>query len=144
MEVAVPEVSTAAPSVLLLDDDAELANVYRIALEERGFSVSIASNGAIGLQQVVARDFDVILCDIVMPHLPGNMFYLAVRKAKPYLCDRFLFITGHRHDSESGHFLQHVDALVLYKPVRIDDLVGSISLVLARSKNRCDFRLRIG
>ncbi|MHA3774736.1 response regulator [Verrucomicrobiota bacterium sgz303538] len=131
-------------SVLLLDDDPDLAAAFRTLLEDRGFEVTIASDGVDGLKEVVARDFDVILCDVEMPHLPGDMFYLAVSKAKPHLCERFLFITAHQGSPRTINLLEHVDSLVLFKPVRVGDLLNSISFVRARSRNRSDFRLRLG
>lgn len=130
--------------VLLLDDDVELAEAFRTLLEARGFEVAIAGDEVDGLKEVVARDFDIILCDIEMPHLPGDMFYLAVSKAKPHLCERFLFITAHQGSARTMNLLEYVDGLVLFKPVRVGDLLNSISLVRARSRNRPDFRPRLG
>src|SRR4051812_16832362 len=117
-------------SVLLLDDNLELAETLKELLETRNFVITTVANGAEGLREVMALDFDVIICDMMMPHMRGDMFYLAVQKTKPHLCKRFIFITGHGNDRRVTDFLEKIDALALFKPVLSDDLIRMISLVL--------------
>lgn len=119
-------------SILLLDDDLELANSVKALLETRNYVVSTVTNGADGLREIMQIDFDVIICDMLMPGMAGDMFYLAVQRTKPELCDRFIFLTGYQDNPKVTSFLQEIDALVLYKPVPIVDLVHHISLVLNR------------
>ena len=120
-------------SILLLDDDVELADTLKALLESRNFVVTTASNGVEGLREVMDFDFNVIICDMVMPSLPGDMFYLAVKKTKPHLCDRFLFITGHSDNPRVDEFLKKTDGLVLIKPVLTEELVPMISEILKRT-----------
>ncbi len=120
-------------SILLLDDDTELADVLKDSLEMHNFVVTTVRNGAEGLHEVMAMDFDVIICDMLMPNMPGDMFYLAVQKTKPELCKRFIFITGYSEIPRVDNFLKKIDALVLFKPVPNDELVRMISLVLQRT-----------
>ncbi len=120
-------------NILLLDDDIELADTLKLLLESRNFVVTTAHNGVEGLREVMAMDFDVIICDMAMPRMPGDMFYLAVQKVKPYLCPRFLFVTGNGDDPRTNDFLQRSDGLVVFKPVPSDELLQMISLVLQRN-----------
>jgi len=122
-------------SILLLDDDQELADTLKALLESRNFVVTTASNGADGLREVMALDFDAIICDLMMPHMPGDMFFLAVQKTKPHLCRRFIFITGHSDNPKVTDFLQKVDGLALFKPVLMEELISMISFVLKRGAN---------
>lgn len=117
-------------SILLLDDDVELADTLKILLESHNFVVTSVSNGGDGLREVMALDFDVIICDMLMPGMPGDMFYLATKKVKPAMADRFLFITGHADNPKIENFLNSINAKVIYKPVLAEDLVRMISLVL--------------
>ena len=121
-------------SILLLDDDTELADTLKLLLESRNFVVTTARNGVEGLREVMSMDFDVIICDMMMPTMPGDMFYLAVQKVKPSHCSRFLFVTGHGRDARINDFLQKTDGLVLFKPVPSDELVQMISLVMQRNE----------
>jgi DNA-binding response OmpR family regulator len=123
-------------SILLLDDDTELADALKDLLETRNFVVTTVNDGADGLREVMQMDFDVIICDLLMPGIPGDMFYLAIQKVKPHLADRLIFITGHKGDPKVDGFLKSIDAAVLFKPVLTDELVRMISFVLNRSARR--------
>jgi DNA-binding response OmpR family regulator len=123
-------------SVLLLDDDPALASTLKELLESHNFVVTAVKNGVEGLREVMAMDFDVIICDMMMPTMPGDMFYLAVQKVKPAMCSRFLFLTGHGHDERVNNFLQRADGIVVYKPIPTAELVQMISLVLKRNERR--------
>ncbi len=120
-------------NILLLDDDTELADTLKELLESHNFVVTTARNGIEGLREVMGMDFDVIVCDMMMPTMPGDMFYLAVQKVKPYLCSRFLFVTGNGNEPRTNDFLQRSDGLVVFKPVPGDELLQLISLVLQRN-----------
>ena len=95
---------------------------------------SLLCTGVEGLREVMAMDFDVIICDLMMPTMPGDMFYLAVQKVKPNLCRRFLFVTGHGDEPRVNSFLHKTDGLVVFKPVPSVELVQMISLVLKRNE----------
>ena len=121
-------------SILLLDDDVELADTLKMLLESRNFLVTTVKNGVEGLHEIMAFDFDIVMCDMMMPAMPGDMFYLAVQRTKPHLCKRFIFITGHSGTPKIDEFLKSVDAMVLSKPVVTDELVDAISFVLKNSE----------
>jgi DNA-binding response OmpR family regulator len=123
-------------NILLLDDDTELADTLKELLESRNFVVTTANDGVAGLREVMQMDFDVIICDMLMPGMPGDMFYLAAKTVKPAMADRFLFITGHRGNPKVDDFLQSIEAQVIFKPVLTDELVRMISLVLQQSAQR--------
>lgn len=120
-------------SVLLLDDDVEFVEALKALLESRNFLVTAVANGAEGLREIMSLDFDVIICDLIMPHMPGDMFYLAVKKTKPRLCSRFIFITGYSENPRVDRFLKEVNGLVLIKPVLADEMVSTISRVLKQT-----------
>jgi DNA-binding response OmpR family regulator len=121
-------------NVLLVDDDEMLAETLKGLLESHNFIVTTSGNGAEALREVMAFDFDVIICDMMMPTMAGDMFYLAVQKTKPQLCSRFLFVTGHADNPKVEAFLKSIDANVIFKPVPTDELVRMISFVLNRAE----------
>jgi DNA-binding response OmpR family regulator len=123
-------------NILLVDDDEELADTLKLLLESRNFIVTTARNGADALREVMAFDFDVIICDLLMPKMPGDMFYLAVQKSKPQMTQRFVFVTGHADNPKVDAFLKSVDGLVIFKPVLTEELVRMISFVLNRTANQ--------
>ncbi|GEM_PF-354341 len=120
--------------ILLLDDDIELADTLKLLLESHNFVVTTVNNGVEGLREIMALDFDLIMCDMMMPHMPGDMFYLAVQRTKPELCKRFIFITGYPDEPKVVAFLTKIDKpIVLRKPVNNDELIRTISYVLKQA-----------
>lgn len=115
--------------ILLLDDDANLADLTRLILEENGYDVEVVSDGVQGVKKIMASDYSVILCDMVMPNLTGDMFYIAVERVKPYLCKRFLFMTGHQGDKKLDEFVRKVRGLMLWKPFQAHVLMESIHAI---------------
>lgn len=116
--------------VLLVDDDALLLEAFKAMLEMNDYRVSTATNGVEALKIVMREDVDVIICDLMMPTMPGDMFYLAIERTKPSLCQRFIFVTGFENDPKFGPFLKRIDAVVLNKPVTMDKLLKTIFLTL--------------
>jgi CheY-like chemotaxis protein len=116
--------------VLVVDDDIELALTYQASLQVHGYRVSTAADGVEALQLVLKNDVDAILCDLNMPELSGDLFYVEISRARPYLLKRFIFVTGNANDPLYESFLQKVKAPVLAKPVSIDHLLGKLKSVL--------------
>jgi len=119
-------------NILVLDDEETLSKFIRFALEPRN-KVMTVSDGVDGVRYIQQHDFDVIICDMMMPKLPGDMFYAAVERIKPYLCPRFIFMTGYTHDEKIKAFIQRVDGLMLHKPFKYPDLLEMIAFVQVRT-----------
>jgi DNA-binding NarL/FixJ family response regulator len=75
-------------------------------------------------------DVDAILCDLQMPELSGDLFYIEVSRARPHLQKRFIFVTGNADDSLYETFLKETKAPVLSKPVSFDRLLEKLEAVL--------------
>jgi two-component system, cell cycle sensor histidine kinase and response regulator CckA len=122
--------------VLLVEDDPDLSALLQAYLRARGFRVTAFGNGVEALRAIIAADHDVIVCDMVMPRMAGDMFYDAVRRVKPHLCDRFIFITGHAESPRVKEFLVHAGEMVLQKPFHLDDLAAIIRQLLHDLQDR--------
>lgn len=60
--------------VLVVEDDTALRNAYQTALTLEGYHSEAAADGLEALELVAARDYDVILIDMLMPNLGGLEF----------------------------------------------------------------------
>jgi two-component system phosphate regulon response regulator PhoB len=58
-------------TVLIIEDDAEIRNVYGYALEQHGFAVLQADNAQSGLDMINQNQPDVVLLDMLMPGTSG-------------------------------------------------------------------------
>lgn len=117
-------------SILLLEDEVQYAELLKEYLETFGYSVTVASDGVQGMKKVMEKDFDLVICDLLMPNLPGDMFYIGVERVKPKLAKRFIFITGHQNDPKISEFVKKVRALTLFKPFEMHLLLETISAAL--------------
>ena len=57
--------------LLIIDDEVELKNALYETLTDEGYEATGASNGAEGLLAMAKRDFDLLLCDFMMPGMDG-------------------------------------------------------------------------
>jgi two-component system NtrC family sensor kinase len=110
-------------SVLVVEDEAALANAVADGLRDAGFSVEVAKNGEEGLARLDARLFDVIVCDLRMPRMDGPAFYRAIAAKAPAVARRVIFVTGDVAGTDAGRFLETSGCRWLPKPFRLADLV---------------------
>ncbi len=118
--------------VLLLEDDEMLTALIKAFLESHLYEVAAVTNGDDGVSTLQYEEFDIIICDMIMPKLPGDLFYFAVKKKKPYLCRRFIFITGYKDNSRINDFVKEVNGVMLTKPFHMDELLKAVIAVQAR------------
>ena len=121
-----PERQAHALKVLLLDDQQDFRDVIRDYLVSRFYRVTEVSDGAQGLRAIMRETYDLIICDMMMPKVGGEMFYWAVTRVRPAARLRFVFITGHQNDAKVDHFFRRVQATVLLKPFKLEDLNASL------------------
>ena len=129
------EIPKTRKKILLLEDDPDLASTLKLFLETNGFDVTLARDGVEGLRMAMSVDYEVVICDMLMPNLPGNMFYVAVERTKPALAKRFIFITGHQSDQKINTFLKQVRGLCLFKPFPMHQLMEAIQVIIKKNRD---------
>jgi CheY-like chemotaxis protein len=70
-------------SLLIVDDNLALANLYQIVFERNGWQVSRVSSGQAALDSVAAAVPDVILLDVMMPGMDGIEVCRRIRAERP-------------------------------------------------------------
>src|ERR1700745_1677046 len=96
-------------AILVVDDDQQLASALQWILADENFLVDVAFDGRAALLKVKAHEYDAVICDLKMPRLRGDEFYLQAKELRPSLADRFIFITGFATDARIALFLtKHV------------------------------------
>ena len=58
-------------SVLIIEDDSYISDMYRIKLESENFEITTAKDGTIGIKILEKQKPDIILLDVVMPKMDG-------------------------------------------------------------------------
>ncbi|MFL6597400.1 MAG: response regulator [Chthoniobacterales bacterium] len=118
--------------VLLLEDRDEFREVLHDYLVYRSFQVTSVPSGVEGLREIMKDPFDLIICDMMMPQVGGEMFYWAVTRARPAAAQRFIFFTGHQNNPRINFFFQRVKATVLIKPFKLQALDSAIANVVRK------------
>ena len=70
-------------TVLLIEDDPFLRNLYVDILKEENINVEIAVDGEEGLKKIQSQDWDLIMIDIVLPKLDGLQIYKKLKEQSP-------------------------------------------------------------
>ena len=135
-EIGVDEESSSTKSILLVEDETMYAELLKEYLETFDYCVSVAEDGVQGLKKVMEKNFDLVICDLLMPNLPGDMFYVAVQRVKPELAKRFIFITGHQNDPTVSEFVKKTKSLTLFKPFEMHVLLETIMAALKAGRKK--------
>lgn len=120
------------PKVLLVDDDGEIVEAMRYALEANGFQVSVARDGNQGLALTETMQPDLLILDMMMPKRSGFLVLEALRRAGHDKV-KVIMITaneGNRHKAYA-EMLGVND--YLRKPFPMDKLVDSAKRLLQDS-----------
>jgi len=120
---APPRISDAPPSrgaprarVLIVDDEVPIANTLRELLSIDHDVVAV-TNGHDALDAILhTDDFDVILCDLMMPEMSGIDLYDRFREVRPGLERRMVFMTGGAFTPRATEFLASIDNRRIDKP----------------------------
>jgi PAS domain S-box-containing protein len=125
----------AAPAglrVLIVDDEAEIANTLNEILRSNGHEADVASDGRQGLERALSSSYDLILSDMRMPVLDGPGLYRALQRERPDMVERLAFITGDTLSMEIQSFLNQTSVPYLEKPFLPDDVLRLLAQALAR------------
>jgi DNA-binding response OmpR family regulator len=114
----------------VVDDDQQLASALQWILADENFLVDIAFDGEEAILKVKAHQYDAVICDLKMPRLRGDEFYLQAKEIRPSLADRFIFITGFAADPKIALFLNAHDVKYLVKPFPVGGLISCVKELL--------------
>ncbi len=117
--------------ILLVEDEASLADTLRDILETQGYGVAVATNGEEALSWLGSHTPDLIIADIMMPKLDGTLLIQHVRERKQWQGIPFFFLTAKtkKKDAKMGYKFG-ADAYIT-KPFDISELLIRIKNSLA-------------
>ncbi len=121
---AEPAVQAPRGRVLLIDDDDAVLRTLKRLLEP-GHAVQSFNDPRAALATIQAGErFDVVFCDLMMPHLDGMELFSKVEAIDGDLARRFVFVTGGISDDTVRRFLAEVPNERLEKPFSTQNVRG--------------------
>lgn len=117
-------------NILIVDDDPAMLSFLEKALQNAKHNVVGANNGLDALALLKSNDdFDLLLCDIVMPGMDGIELSRKAHQDYPHL--KVMFMTGFSAMSLGSKNPENTGNTVLSKPFHMNDLLGRITEILA-------------
>jgi signal transduction histidine kinase/ActR/RegA family two-component response regulator len=101
--------------LLIVDDEVLVARAVRRVFDKE-FRVEIALDGQSALEKLRKTDFDVVLCDVMMPGITGLDVYRQVRSENEPLARRFVFATGGLFSQELSDSVKRLSNMIVEKP----------------------------
>jgi len=118
--------------ILVVDDEAHLAEGIRENLEAEGYTTEVAYDGAEGLDKVLATDYDLVLLDVMMPKMDGLEVCAELRRQGIQTPVMFLTVKGAAGDRVRGFEAGGDD--YLSKPFHLKELLLRVAAILRRSR----------
>jgi DNA-binding response OmpR family regulator len=115
--------------ILIVDDDEDINNLFKLFLEYDGYKVDAFTDPIDALYSFRKDVYDLILLDLKMPKMNGMILYQKLKNIDPNLL--FCFITANREYIE--HLKknnQDIEKFVIYKPILLSELRNKVNFLL--------------
>ncbi|WP_394771826.1 response regulator transcription factor [Mucilaginibacter sp.] len=116
--------------ILIVEDEERIASLVKQGLEEQGHTATVAYDGLSGKKLAQQHDYDLLISDIILPHLTGLELCREIRSAKPDMPIILLTALGTTDDKVEGFDAGADDYLV--KPFDFRELLVRIRAVMNR------------
>jgi len=128
--------------ILVVDDDRHTRTLFRAILESAGYTVSTASDGAEALDLMDSEHIDLVVLDIMMPHMDGYEFTKSLREVENNLPILMVSAKQLPEDKKKGFLVGTDDYMT--KPIDEEEMLLRIKALLRRAKIVNDRRIEIG
>ena len=120
--------------VLVIEDDQTLRDTIAEALIEDGYRVRTASNGAAALGMVERSQPDLVILDLMMPHLDGEGFCAELRRMEGMTAVPIVVVSASRAAAEVSARIGAAAALT--KPFDLIELMQSVDKLMASGSRK--------
>lgn len=121
------------PNILVVEDEAPLAELLKYNLEASGYSVDVAARGDEAETRLQERPFDLILLDWMLPGLSGIELCRRIRSRTETQAIPIIMLTARGDEAERVRGLTTGADDYVVKPFSIPELVARIKAILRRS-----------
>jgi CheY-like chemotaxis protein len=116
--------------VLVVDDEDHTRDLIKEILENDGHLVALAKDGIQGFKTFCEGNFDIVITDLAMPNMSGDVLASHIKKEKPAV--PVILITGLGPMMEESHSHPEDVDLVMAKPFSPQELRNAIARLAAK------------
>lgn len=125
--------------ILLADDDPDVVEVVSMLLEDEGYEIVTAKDGAEALEKIKLENPDLIILDLLMPHVDGFAVFDMLRDPRYERWSRIPVViltsvreevSNRRYELETGRKMDY--AAYLEKPADPEVLLETVSKLLSK------------
>jgi CheY-like chemotaxis protein len=125
--MTLPAIKPAILPVLLIEDEPAVMAYVRAALERSGYAVVCARSGVEGLAMLESGEFLGVVSDMRTPGgVDGADVHAWLRRHRPELASRLVFITGDLANEETAATLRQTGAPCVEKPFRVQQFISVV------------------
>jgi DNA-binding NtrC family response regulator len=115
------------PTVLVVDDDESLQNLFKLFLKKIGFSRVVVGTVKEALAVIEKQKFDLVFLDLKLPDGPADDIYNVLKDEQPE-CP-IVIITGYPDSDMLNRILAKGPITVLKKPLKIEQLKDTVRIL---------------
>ena len=128
--------------ILVVDDDKNTRLFLTAILEDAGYTVTTAVNGEDALGKMDSSHVDLVVLDIMMPHMDGYEFTRLIRESDAHLPILMVSAKQLPADKHKGFAVGTDDYIT--KPIDEDEMLYRIKALLRRAKIATERRITVG
>ncbi len=122
--------------MLVVEDEPTVARLISDVLGEEGYPVEIVLDGEEGLRRALHGNYDLLICDLKMPHLDGRALHRELVAKGSALQHRLVFVTGDTLAPRTMEFLESCGVPFLAKPFLVEELKAVVAEALDSAGKR--------
>ena len=119
--------------ILVAEDNPPVREFIVRALTGAGHQVTAALDGMQALDLLGKEPFDLLITDIVMPHMDGIALVTQVERAYPKV--RIILTSGYAQERVRAHNLNAIMYKLVPKPFSLEDICAAVTETLAQSSH---------
>ncbi len=119
-------------SILIIDDDKSILNIFTRILQKQGYQTDTAETGEEALEKLQNNTYDLALIDVKLPDTNGTDLLARINQTHPNMIK--IAITGYPSLEDASKVIDRGAAAYLVKPVKSEELVSLIAEKLKKQQ----------
>ena len=127
--------SQPSPSILIIEDERFISELYTRALMRAGFSVNSVADGELALKEAVNNSYDIILLDIMLPTMNGVdlLYKMKSEHVRPPMRSKIIITTNLDQKEETRAKIEAMaDGYLIKAEITPKELVAFVNQALGR------------